>query len=685
MHKDLEIQEFFIEGNEQEKSHVLLHITEPTTPEEKREGYFFAVAEVENGTTEQIRHVQKMIDDMESGFYETEDSESSSFESTLEFINKRSHKVLQYEDSTLHCFVCAVKENQVSFAYHGKPQSFLFYNDKKGYQKLDLIEEEEDNKNQLFSAMLEGEIHTGDVLYIGTPNIEKLLSEDRLKSLVANNSVMQAAQHIQKSLTGFKPDLSFGGVLFQLQDEKKSKDKQSTQSTETNYRPTSSTKEEKKLHNKAIVSLGKIISKGAKKIFRFFARTLIAIKDILIGGMILITDKGGQRKTIIRSIKRGFKDKKRNFQQLPILSKVLLVIAILSALTFAGSIGYIKYKETKQAKIQKYKNKVKAIKNKKNKAKSELIYEKEKKALTLLNEAKSMLNNLQQVDTETDMISKSKLRQDIQQQLNEVKKVEKVQSNEFVKLDEKLKNNKLTSLKNKIITFGSSSESMEIINENNKKKQTKEHSVFPNITHGAASKDSNSAIFLTKDKNAVKLSSSLNLSKKEFFAEEKADIADISTYAENLYVLDNNNEQIYKHTPIQDGFAKSTAWIDSETQQKIDLSNANSLAIDGNIYVLKEGGNILKLFKGNKQKFQTKDIVPQLEQPTQIWTNADADYIYILEPKNNRIVVLNKNGKLKHQITSEKWSNPSSMIIREKKNNGYVLDNDKILKFSLNL
>ena len=31
----LEIHEFFVEGSNQERSHVLLHITEPGTPEER--------------------------------------------------------------------------------------------------------------------------------------------------------------------------------------------------------------------------------------------------------------------------------------------------------------------------------------------------------------------------------------------------------------------------------------------------------------------------------------------------------------------------------------------------------------------------------------------------------------------------------------------------------------------------
>lgn len=685
MHKDLEIKEFFIEGQEQEKSHVLLHITEPTTPEEKREGYFFAVAEIENGSAEQIRHVQKMIDDIESGFYETEDAEANSFESTLEYINKRSHKVLQYEDSTVHCFVCVVKENQVSFAYHGAPQAYLFFNDKKGYQQMDLLEEENKSKDQLFSSIMEGEVHTGDVLYIGTPNISKLLSKDRLKNIVSNNSIMQAAQHIQRSLTGFKPELSFGGLLFQLKKESSNQSSSANTSKETNYRPTGGTtnQKEQNITQKVIISLGKIITKGAKSIFRFFAKIFISIKNGVVALAILITNRGGQRKTIIRSIKRGFRDKKSSFKQLPWLSKTLLVLAILFALTFVGSISYIKYQEAKQAEMQAYKNKIQAIKNKKNKAKSELIYEKRDKAISLLEEANSMLSDLDKVETNEELKSKEELKKQIETQLNKARQIKTVSGEKIATLDKQINNNKLTKLGNKLIVYGSETTTMEIVDKNSQELQTKDYSTYPKFTHAAPAKESESVVFLTQDKQAVTLDSSLNLSKEEFFPKEEANIADISTYAGNLYVLDTNNNQIYKHTPIQTGYAKSNPWLSEEAD--IDLSTAVSIAIDGNIFVLKQNGEILKLFKGEKEQFKVKGVKPDFTTTTQMWTNSDSDYIYLMEPQRNRVVILNKEGELQHQISSDKWKEPESMVINEEENIGYVLDENQLIKFELKL
>ena len=52
MENTLNLNEFFVEGENQELSHVLLHIIQPSTPEEEREkGYFFAACEINNTIT----------------------------------------------------------------------------------------------------------------------------------------------------------------------------------------------------------------------------------------------------------------------------------------------------------------------------------------------------------------------------------------------------------------------------------------------------------------------------------------------------------------------------------------------------------------------------------------------------------------------------------------------------------
>ena len=54
MEPTLHLHEFFVVGSSPEVSHVLLNITEPSTPAEKSKGYFFAICEINNAETKYI-------------------------------------------------------------------------------------------------------------------------------------------------------------------------------------------------------------------------------------------------------------------------------------------------------------------------------------------------------------------------------------------------------------------------------------------------------------------------------------------------------------------------------------------------------------------------------------------------------------------------------------------------------
>ena len=102
--RHIEIQEFFVEGSDQRASHVLLHITEPNTPAEFAKGYFFALAEMKNGTMAHIEQLQRIIDDLEAGFYTDHGDTQNDIETLFALINRRSHKLLSGDDFSLQAF-----------------------------------------------------------------------------------------------------------------------------------------------------------------------------------------------------------------------------------------------------------------------------------------------------------------------------------------------------------------------------------------------------------------------------------------------------------------------------------------------------------------------------------------------------------------------------------------------------
>ena len=165
----LEVNEFFVEGKNRRASHVLLHITEPNSPEEREKGYFFAIVEVNEARMDQIEHIQKMISDLESGYYETDDEEDkNAFEITLEYINRRGHHILaSHAHSELHAIVGAIKDGEISFAYHGEPTALVWYKNKQGvHQRLSVIDiGDAPPENQLYRSPSETNDNIGILLH----------------------------------------------------------------------------------------------------------------------------------------------------------------------------------------------------------------------------------------------------------------------------------------------------------------------------------------------------------------------------------------------------------------------------------------------------------------------------------------------------------------------------------------
>jgi hypothetical protein len=112
---------------------------------------------------------------------------------------------------------------------------------------------------------------------------------------------------------------------------------------------------------------------------------------------------------------------------------------------------------------------------------------------------------------------------------------------------------------------------------------------------------------------------------------------DIAAYGKNLYMLSPANNQIYKYSRLGSKYSGAT-----EYNGDANLKDAISIAIEGDIYVLKKGGSITRLYKSKTQPFKINDLAVELTDATQIFTTPELDNIYLLDPKNKRVVIITK-------------------------------------------
>ncbi|MFA7169777.1 MAG: hypothetical protein WC178_02895 [Candidatus Paceibacterota bacterium] len=164
-----------------------------------------------------------------------------------------------------------------------------------------------------------------------------------------------------------------------------------------------------------------------------------------------------------------------------------------------------------------------------------------------------------------------------------------------------------------------------------------------------------------------------------------ASFTDFATYGSFAYLLSSSQNQIYKYQKSSVGLNNKTEWIKDG-----DISDAISLAIDQNIYILTSDGQVKKYFTGSEvinadgSKFEIKQPSDTINNPVKIYTLTDQKYLYITEPSKNRIVLFDKaTGVLVRQYANENFSDLQDISINEDETTMFVLLKDKIVKIDL--
>ncbi len=765
----LHLHEFFVEGSNPEVSHVLLNITEPSTLAERSKGYFFAICEINNAETKYIAKMQNIIDEIENNYYEIPDQPGqSAMEIVLDKVNQESLSMVQ-TDISLHCIVGAIRENDIIFSFYGQPQMVLFYKTKDGlYKKMDLVEQnksgENNDKNQLFSQIVQGKIGPNDFFFAGTPHIIEYFNHDRLQKIITTRPPRQSSEHLQRVLSEIKNDISFGGIIINLQESteqtvspikstpsRKGSSARSLKnlfSTERNTSNILSPSFMPKFNDDADSSAGKetvevemmgekvearanadissshLHARVAKnpahhrargdsekmnvediikkicgliwKIIKYIARGL-ALLILFIGTILstlgrnflllffIITNYQNRRHNILAEWARWWKNLKENATHLPLITKILLCLSLILLLAFSGGVIYVASKQKKAARASAYASAVQNIQSKEDSAESSLVYNDTGAALTSLTEAAQTLKDLPCISAAEKSTCKN-LQDRLSGLLMKARKITLVKPLLIADWNVLIPNtpiNNIFLLNNKIYGFGQTSADILTYDLLVKESKLVSPGIFvKNFNAASVPKENDYAVLLYDDQNIVQFNPKDNSWKKVEIAypNQNVKIAGLSIYNRRLYSLDTQNNRVYKHDAIKTGFSLGKEWTRDSTA---DFKMGTDLTIDGDVFVLGEKGDIYKFTNGASQPFVIEGLDPKSTTANEIWTYNDLNYIYILDATGKRIIILQKTGELKKQITASEFTNPTGMIVDELKGTAYVLDNNKVYQINL--
>ncbi len=145
-------------------------------------------------------------------------------------------------------------------------------------------------------------------------------------------------------------------------------------------------------------------------------------------------------------------------------------------------------------------------------------------------------------------------------------------------------------------------------------------------------------LYLMDDENIYLVGKS-DLTSKISLADIKA--SDFKFWNGSAYVLDSENQTIWKFTPNSTGFSKAQNWLKNDI--KLNLGAA-SLSINGKIWVLYQSGLISPFLSGVKQEFVPSQTA-QFTKTDNIDVTQQKEYLSFVDD-NNIVYIYQKSGEL---------------------------------------
>lgn len=150
------------------------------------------------------------------------------------------------------------------------------------------------------------------------------------------------------------------------------------------------------------------------------------------------------------------------------------------------------------------------------------------------------------------------------------------------------------------------------------------------------------------------------------------------TYLGNIYFLVPEEDQIYKFLVTESGYSSARPWL----KDALVLDTAVDLTIDGEVWVLTNQGQVLRLGGGNKQTFLMSNLSTPFKQASKIFTRSDLNHLYVLDSGFGRVAVFDKEGEFVRQFKGEGmdltdlWVSPGEKYL-------YLLSGSKVYRLDL--
>ncbi|MFH0874174.1 MAG: hypothetical protein V1846_05050 [Candidatus Komeilibacteria bacterium] len=552
------------------------------------------------------------------------------------------------------------------------------------------------NPLKLFSSCTSGDLDEDETLIFTTSSLTDYVSEVKIRQIISSGTTAEAVEKFELLLEQVPRFVSFAAVILKGQEEEalpqppkivKSPRTAVSATTglgripgRTTNRPRPAKSDQPSISTNILQGMGwalKFFFVHAWLYLKLLGRFFVGLFQTVVqtGKFIIHPDirteashrQWNRLESSVDKLHHSFRSKHWTHRWL-IVACLILVLIILNVIIYRGqdlqlNKQYRVYSET-LAQLGSMQSDVDASR----------VYNDDKKAESIL---ASMLGRINQLTPQDSNQKKqlNDLRERIDRQLNEVRHINS--------LDTPLLYRDLTSLNQEFhhlavinnIGYVSGAQGIYRLDE------TPKQIVAQTLNSGYLFNTSNNTLVLLNDRQLATISGSNANPAQITWNAGLQTIDQALLYGDNLYIVDKTSGTIYKHSGDASGtkYGNGTVWLKDQP-----LINATqSIAIDGNIWLIDSQGAIVKLFKGQRQQFDYQRPLPAFGNGSQIMTTKNSDWLYILDPANKRVAIMDKKGSIKDQFTSPKFDNLKSFAVDAAEKIIYLLNGDKIYQLAI--
>jgi hypothetical protein len=605
--------------------------------------------------------------------------QSDNFENAISQINEELGKLAamgqtQWVDK-LNCVLAVKNGSDLSVASCGKVSAYLLRNG----ELTDIsCSQTKSHPLKTFENFAVGKIRLGDLILLSTSQLFNYVSMDRLLNIFGNTDFLTATQTVIQLLKeNAEPQISFGTLLNLQVPEGETPEAEMDLENYVVEKPAGAAT----VLNKAFGYVKTAFAAGAAKAARTPQVGLPKISfgqkfKNFSGNTKTFFSKGRgiwqYTKTSAKNVRSGAK--LENFKRLSSTKKFFLASALILFIALAVNIGIAAHLKKIRAAQNLTASQLSQIQTLLGNAQSSLLYKDSASAAGFLQQAKSLLPKSSAVsgaskDAYNKLVAQEK---DIETQM------EKVFRPNVTNLGSLGSGNTLIKLPDFLATQSGGT----IISFQKSTGQIQDGSLKLNVS-------ALDAVYLNGSQAAVYDGDNLYL--WDFSAGKilgagfgqnlpgKNDFGGMAPYPVNgrVYVADKKASQIISFLPGKTGFSKPVVAVTDPAANK-----AEDIAIDSGIYVLTPGG-VARFLAGRQTGFALQNLPTPLSAGGKIYTEKGFNYIYILDPGNNRILIFDKSGNLANTLLSDSFTGLKDFQVDEKNKIIYALNDGSLLKIPL--